>query len=165
MNSRPTPGPRTEPLPEPSVIPSSGWHCGHYFYRFRRDRIDPAIPPANLEQFRQALNATNPAAPERLAAYWTSGHRADFAVMVMDPDPAKVDAVHQPIIAPRLGRFVEPDVVVRIDERSQRVRADHRTVSRRLIAGATRSRLGRTGGEGGRLRAAVADDERATFAT
>ena len=47
-------------------------------------------------------------APERLAAYWLSGHRADFGVMVMDPDPGKVDGVHQRIMAPRLGRFVEP---------------------------------------------------------
>ena len=28
--------------------------------------------------------------------------------MVMDPDPAKVDGVHQRIMAPALGRFVEP---------------------------------------------------------
>ncbi len=108
MTTRPVPGRPSEPLPEPSVIPNSGWHCGHYFYRFRRDRIDKAIPEADLDQLRHAIDATSSQAPERLATYWISGHRADFAVMLMDPDPAKVDAVHQRISAPGLGRFVEP---------------------------------------------------------
>ena len=28
--------------------------------------------------------------------------------MVMDPDPGKVDAVHQQIMAPSLGKYIEP---------------------------------------------------------
>ena len=34
--------------------------------------------------------------------------RPTSAVMVMDPDPAKVDRVHQSILAPPLGQFIEP---------------------------------------------------------
>ena len=100
--------PRSEPLPEPSIIPSDGWHCGHYFYRFRRDRIDHAISEDSQRQFREALSLEFDDAPQRLAAYWISGHRADFGVMVMDPNPGKVDAVHQKIMAPGMGRYIEP---------------------------------------------------------
>lgn len=95
------------PLPEPSVVPENGWHCGHFFYRFRRDTIDVRLETLHQEQLRSALDSNDSSAPERLASYWTSGHRADFGVMVMDPDPAKVDAVHQRIVAPGLGRHVE----------------------------------------------------------
>lgn len=106
MTSRP--GQPSEPLPEPSVIPSSGWHCGHYFYRFRRDHIDTTLAKPEQDQLRNALASEGPQAPERLAAYWMSGHRADFCVMVMDPDPATVNGVHQRIMAPGLGKYIEP---------------------------------------------------------
>jgi chlorite dismutase len=102
------PGHAGEPLPEPSLIPTSGWHCGHYFYRFRRARISGVMGNQARAQFEDALNADRDDAPSRLASYWTSGHRADFAVMAMDPDPAKVDDVHQRIMAPGLGAMVQP---------------------------------------------------------
>lgn len=95
-------------MPEPSTIPISGWHCGHFFYRFRREAIDARLSHESQQQLRSALDVANSAAPQRLSSYWISGHRADFGIMVMDPDPAKVDAVHQQIMAPGLGRFVEP---------------------------------------------------------
>lgn len=90
------------------MIPTTGWHCGHYFYRFRRDLIDHKLSSQAQQQFCAALKPEGENAPQRLAAYWTSGHRADFGVMVMDPDPGKVDAVHQSIMAPGIGRYVEP---------------------------------------------------------
>lgn len=107
MNAPPAHGRPAAQLPPPSVIPENGWHCAHYFYRFRREAIDGPLGTGHQKQLRAALDATAPGAPERLAAYWTSGHRADFCVMVMDPDPAKVDSVHQAIMAPGLGRYVE----------------------------------------------------------
>jgi peroxiredoxin len=55
-----------------------------------------------------ALEPASELAPARLGLYWISGHRADFGVMVMDPDPTKVDAVHQRLMAPKLGRYIEP---------------------------------------------------------
>jgi len=54
------------------------------------------------------LDPPGDARPQRLATYWLSGHEADFAVMVMDPDPAKVDSIHQGMMAPGLGQFLEP---------------------------------------------------------
>ncbi len=103
----PPPGRPAPQLPEPSVVPETGWHCAHYFYRFRREMIDAKLSPAHQRQFAEALSPSGEAAPERIAAYWTSGHRADFAVMVMDPHPAKVDGVHQRILGPGLGKYIE----------------------------------------------------------
>ncbi len=103
----PPPGRPAPQLPEPSTVPETGWHCSHYFYRFRREAIDSKLSPAHQRQFAEALAPAAGDAPERLAAYWTSGHRADFAVMVMDPNPAVVDAVHQRILAPGLGKYIE----------------------------------------------------------
>ncbi|TWT83726.1 putative heme peroxidase [Planctomycetes bacterium CA13] len=101
------PGHHGSALPEPSTIPEQGWHCGHTMYRFRRELICGPLSRSCQDQFRAALHSESGEGPERLGAYWTSGHRADFVVMAMDPDPAKVDAVHQQIMAPPLGQFVE----------------------------------------------------------
>lgn len=102
---RPRPG---AALPEPTVIPEHGWHVGHYLYRFRRDAVQSPLSRAQVEQFHAALNPAESAMPERLAAYWISGHEADFAMVVMDPDPGKVDGVHQDLLAPGLGHLMEP---------------------------------------------------------
>ncbi len=107
MSSAPT-GRPSQPLPEPSLVPEHGWHCAHYFYRFDRRSIDSRLDERNRQQLREALDPPGDLRPERLAAYWISGHAVDFGVMVMDPHPAKVDSVHQRIIAPGLGRFIEP---------------------------------------------------------
>ena len=86
-------------------------------------------------QLRRALHPDDDAAPERLASYWTSGHRADFGIMVMDADPAKVDGVHQNIMAPPLGQFVEPTwSFVSMSEVSEYVPTIER-FRERLIAG------------------------------
>ncbi|MCS7466493.1 heme-dependent peroxidase [Stieleria sp. ICT_E10.1] len=105
MSGRPSP--HAAPLPEPSTIPENGWHCGHFFYRFRREAMATALTPECATQFRAALSPPDDVAPERIASYWISGHEADFGVVVMDPDPAKVDAIHQSLVAPPLGQFVE----------------------------------------------------------
>lgn len=142
MNARPTterparPG-QGEPLPEPSVIPTSGWHCGHYMYRFRRDQADSALSSNCRDQLHAALNADAAEAPQRLASYWFSGHRADFGVMVMDPDPAKVDGVHQQIMAPGLGRFIDPEwSFVSMSEVSEYVPTIERFRDRLIAGGA-----------------------------
>ncbi len=137
MNSRPPAASRGEPLPEPSIIPVIGWHCAHYFYRFRRDAIDRALSEPCQQQLRDALAADLDSAPARLSSYWTSGHRADFGVMVMDPDPGKVDSVHQQIMAPGLGKHIEPIwSFVSMSEVSEYVPTVERFRDR-LIAGGT----------------------------
>nr|WP_186776446.1 hydrogen peroxide-dependent heme synthase [Rubripirellula reticaptiva] len=127
--------PGSEPLPEPSTIPSNGWHVGHFFYRFRRETMDGPMSPAIQQQFQDAIHPGEADMPQRLASYWTSGHRADFGVVVMDPDPAKVDAIHQSIMAPGIGRFVEPEwSFVSMSEVSEYVPTIEE-FKRRLVAG------------------------------
>lgn len=87
---------------------------------------------------RAALDPSVSDAPKRLSSYWFSGHRADFGVMVMDPDPAKVDGVHQRIMAPGLGQFVEPAwSFVSISEVSEYVPTIERFRDRLIAGGAS----------------------------
>ena len=58
-----------------------------------------------------ALSALDPegdAASQRLQVSRVSGHKADFGLMLMDPDPLKIDAVHQALMAGPLGVAVVP---------------------------------------------------------
>lgn len=56
----------------------------------------------------QALDHDDSSSPDKLSSYWISGHEADFAFMAIDPDPAKVDGVHQHLMSASLGRILEP---------------------------------------------------------
>jgi len=89
-------------------VPEHGWHCGHYFYRFRRDQLDGPLDNRQRQAFTNALTPAEAVRPSRLAMYWISGHECDFGVMVMDEDPAKVDGIHQALMAPPLGKALEP---------------------------------------------------------
>ncbi len=107
MNSgRPMP---QEPV-EPSVELDQGWHCTHLFYRFDRARL-AALSPDQIRQggesFQAALDPGGQAAPARLQSSIVSGHKADFAVLAMDPHPLRIDAVHQQLLAGPLGSALE----------------------------------------------------------
>ena len=80
-------------LPEPSVVPIQGLHCGHFFYRWRRDVL--------------AIDPLGDARPIRLQSFIVSGHKADFATVMMDPDPLRIDRVHQRIMSSKLGAAIE----------------------------------------------------------
>lgn len=107
MNAPPAGRPKPVSVPN-SVTPENGWHCGHYFYRFDRQQMSQPLVAEHQQQLRDALHPEGDSAPERLASYWVSGHEVDFCFMAMDPDPAKVDQIHQRIMAPGLGQFVAP---------------------------------------------------------
>ena len=55
-----------------------------------------------------ALNPEGEKAPQRLQASIVSGQKADFGLMVMDPDPLKIDAVKQRLAASQLGPALLP---------------------------------------------------------
>lgn len=106
------PGGQPQPQVEPSLVPENGWHCSHFFYRFRR-----GLSGVDLTEGRNAfVNALEPEAketevsprPERLQTFMVSGHKADFAFAAMDPDPLKVEGVHQAVMAGPLGAMIEP---------------------------------------------------------
>ncbi len=111
--SRPA-GPHAHPPADaspPAVEPRTGWHVAHLFYAFDRRRL-AELPPearaAGLAAFHEALDPAGPHAPTRLQAWLVPGHKADFAVVAMDPSPLRVDGVHQRLLAGPLGPALVP---------------------------------------------------------
>jgi len=96
---------------EVSIHPTEGWHCSHLYYRFDRKRLKK-VTKADLEAGRaEVVTALDPAgaeAPARLQTSAVSGHKADFGLMLLDPDPLKIDAVHQRLMAGPLGPALVP---------------------------------------------------------
>jgi len=105
------PGADAANLPEPSLVPVEGWHCTHLYYRFDRGVL-AAMSAGDLargrEQFTGALDPEGPQATARLQVSVVSGHKADFGLMLMDPDPLKIDAVSQLLAAGPLGPALVP---------------------------------------------------------
>lgn len=88
-----------------------GWHCSHFFYAFDRStlgRLTESDRAEGRQAFIESLRADGPHAPLRLQTCITSGHRADFGLMLMDLDPLKIDAVHQRLLASPLGVAIRP---------------------------------------------------------
>jgi len=95
----------------PSREALEGWHCAHFFYRFDRaalQSLDDGQRGAGYLDFVKALDSAGESAPVRMQTSLVSGHRADFALMMMDADPLKIDAVHQRLLAGPLGPSIEP---------------------------------------------------------
>ncbi|MBX3411204.1 MAG: heme-dependent peroxidase [Pirellulales bacterium] len=104
--SRPTTG-----SSEVSRVPSEGWHCSHLYYRFDRQalaRLTPNDITAGRVQLAATLDPQGPQATARLQTSVVSGHKADFGLMLLDPDPLKIDAVHQRLMSGIFGVVLEP---------------------------------------------------------
>ncbi len=100
-------------IPEPSLTPIQGWHCGHYFYRWNREALhgiaaDRSRLERGIQQFAEALSPAAEFRPERFQSFIVSGHKADFGLVMMDPDPLKIDRVHQKLLSGSLGAAIEP---------------------------------------------------------
>ena len=97
--------------PVPSLVPSEGWHCSHFFYLFDRAGLE-TLPETVIDEaaaeVKAVLDPTGSDAPVRLQTSIVSGHKADFGLMLMDPDPLKVDGVHQRLMATPLGSCLIP---------------------------------------------------------
>lgn len=107
--SRPTPS--ESPTVEPLHPADGGWHCSHLYYSFDRGvlaSLDSEALEQGRQEFAAALDPAGPEAPTRLQTTITSGHKADFGVMMMDVDPLKIDAVHQRLMASPLGVALRP---------------------------------------------------------
>ena len=136
MSHGPPDPPQSQPV---SLVPDSGWHCGHLYYAFDR-AVLAGMPPedvsAGRQQFIQCLDSGGPGATTRLQTSIVSGHKADFGLMLMDPDPLKVDAVHQALMAGKLGPALRPTFsFVSITEISEYVPTVEQYVARLLHEG------------------------------
>ncbi len=90
---------------------TEGWHCLHLFYRVNQERLE-AFPEDRRQSAREELirilDPESDGAPARLQTSVVSGHKADLALMAMDPDPLKLDALQQRIRANPLGQALVP---------------------------------------------------------
>jgi len=89
-----------------SLVPHDGWHCSHLYFAFDRTVLagmSADTIAAGRTAMIAALDPQGPQATERLQTSIVSGHKADFALMVMDPDPLKIDAIHQTLLSCPLG--------------------------------------------------------------
>lgn len=97
--------------PEVSLSPLEGWHCSHLYYRFDHAALR-RLTAAELQAGREHLVATlDPAgshAPKRLQTSIVAGQKADFGLMLLDPDPLKLDAVHQRLVSGPLAAALVP---------------------------------------------------------
>jgi chlorite dismutase len=95
-----------------SLTPAGGgWHCSHLYYSFDRTALNGLSADERQEGSHALAAALDPAgtdAPIRLQTTITSGHKADFGVMLLDPDPLKIDRVHQRLMASQLGPAIVP---------------------------------------------------------
>ena len=106
--SHPRPASNIEPSLEPI---SGGWHCSHLYYSFDREKIHQ-LSESQLREVCDlmiaGLDPTSEEAPLRIQSFVVSGHKADFGIMMLDPDPLKIDRVHQRLMAGILGTALVP---------------------------------------------------------
>ena len=103
--------PQADNSVDPYAPAGGGWHCSHLYYSFDRAALAAMTPEARATaaaDFVAALNPEAEDAPIRLQASITSGHKADFGLMAMDPDPLKIDAMHQRLMASAAGPILTP---------------------------------------------------------
>jgi peroxiredoxin len=90
---------------------SEGWHCLHIYYQVQQAalaQLSESQRAAGREQVMAILNPEAEGAPQRLQTAVVSGHRADLGLILMDPDPLKIDAVTQAVRASQLGSVLVP---------------------------------------------------------
>jgi chlorite dismutase len=101
----------SESTPHSLAPAGGGWHSSHLYYSFDRKEIAQLTSDARAAGILDLVAALDPAGPEaplRMQTSITSGHKADFGVMLLDPDPLKVDRVHQRLMASALGPAIVP---------------------------------------------------------
>ena len=89
-----------------SLVPEKGWHFLHLFYRVDRARLAALTPEdrqRGLEDFRRALGAKPPGAPEQIQCFAVPGHKADFGIVMAGPDLRAIHDVQMAVQASSLG--------------------------------------------------------------
>ena len=109
--SRPEKQLSSESIPRSLAPAGGGWHVSHLYYSFDRKALRQLTADERSAGCREVIATIDPAgadAPVRLQTSIVSGHKADFGVMLLDPDPLKIDRVHQRLMAGGLGQALLP---------------------------------------------------------
>ena len=105
------PHPAAAPGAESSLVPREGWHCLHLFYSFDRAALKALLPAereAGCVEVAKILDPNSQDAPARLQTSVVSGAKADFGLMMLDPDPLKLDGVRHRLAASGVGPALVP---------------------------------------------------------
>lgn len=98
-------------IPEASLVPISGWHFLHLFYRIDRARM------AGLSESERGrgraevwgiLAGESVPSPEQMQAFAVVGHKADFGVVMAGPDLRALHGVQMALQASGLGPALIP---------------------------------------------------------
>jgi chlorite dismutase len=105
--------PEPEPggLPEASLVPISGWHFLHLFYRIDRAAqasLSESERESARQQFRTALQPGDAPFPSQLQGYATVGHKADLGIVMAGPDIRALHRVQMELQSGRLGSMLQP---------------------------------------------------------
>jgi hydrogen peroxide-dependent heme synthase len=89
-----------------SLVPASGWHFLHAFYKVDRAAL-ASLSAADREEGRgqiiRALDRSVPGAPEQLQAFAVPGHKADFGIMAAGKDLKSIHAAQLALESSKLG--------------------------------------------------------------
>lgn len=111
------------------------------FYRINREVLHRLAPEAGgrgaaTEALARVLDAACDDAPTRLQCFLVSGHKADFGFIALDPDPLKIDRVHQRLLASAIGPALEATYsFVSLTEISEYVPSPEQYAERLKLAG------------------------------
>ncbi len=89
---------------------SEGWHCLHLYYRINQAALQRVAAADRVQSRTEMIRILDPEAdhaPIRLQVSVVSGHEADFALILMDPDPLKIDAIAQMLRSTAVGAALE----------------------------------------------------------
>lgn len=93
------------------IVPADGWHCAHFFYKFDRAQLmqfGNELRAQSCEDFLSVFPGNGSDAPQRLQLGLVSGHKADFSLMMMDPDPIKLQSIHHRLMSSKMGPAIVP---------------------------------------------------------
>ena len=94
-----------------TLVPEQGWHCMHVFYQVDRARlglISTEQRQQGLDDFRRALRAKPPGAPEQIQCFAVPGHKADFGIVMAGPDLRAIHDIQMAVQASSLGPALHP---------------------------------------------------------
>ncbi len=94
-----------------TLVPESGWHFLHLFYKVDRGAMAALPEDARREGRRQvveALDRSRPGAPEQLHAFAVPGHKADFGLMMAGTDLRAIHGIQLAVQASAIGPALVP---------------------------------------------------------